>query len=74
MRKPRPSYFFPMLILILTLPTAASLTYVNITGDQTMRPLGITIANLAGNLVNGSSRGVVVQINWGTDARSASSK
>jgi hypothetical protein len=74
MRKPRPSYFFPMLILILILPTAASLFYVRVTGDQTMRPLGITIAHFANNLINGTTRGVVAQVQWGASAKSASSK
>ncbi len=37
MSKDSPSYFLPMLILILTLPTAASMLYVRITGDHTMR-------------------------------------
>jgi len=70
----RPSYFFPMLILVLTLPTAASLLYVKITGDQTMRPLGITLANLAENLIDGTSRGIIVQVDWGDQARAASTQ
>jgi hypothetical protein len=74
MRKPRPSYFFPLVILILTLPTAAMLTYVKVTGDQSLRPLGITLANLAENLTDGTSRGVIVQIDWGTLADSGSTK
>lgn len=74
MPKSRPSYFFPMVILVLTLPTAASVLYVKITGDQTMRPLGITFAKMAENLIDGTSRGVIAQIDWGDAANSASSK
>ncbi len=70
----RPYLFLSALIGVLALPALASLIYVKYTGDTTMRPLGITLANLTENSVTGTSAGITVQINWGKNTRSPNTK
>ncbi|MEE9427623.1 MAG: hypothetical protein V3V25_05675 [Paracoccaceae bacterium] len=74
MVKPRNNLFFAGVILLLSMPTVASVAYFKITGDPTFRPLGITVASLTENLVGGTSRGITVRIEWGESSNTSNSK
>ncbi|MGR3290509.1 MAG: hypothetical protein ACU0C9_04865 [Paracoccaceae bacterium] len=74
MFKTRYSYFFPVLIFVLVLPSALALLYVRLTGDQSMRPLGITLSNQTANTAGSAARGISVQIDWGVQANSPNSQ
>ncbi len=68
------SFILPALIVIVALPAVASLLYYKLTGDPTLRPLGVTLASLTENNIEGYNNGITVQIDWGADAHSPNSR
>ena len=74
MGKLRNNLFFAGVILLLSMPTVASVAYFKLTGDPTFRPLGITVASLTENLVGGTSRGITVRVEWGENSNTPNTK
>jgi hypothetical protein len=64
----------PVVIVIVALPAAASLLYYKLTGDPTLRPLGVTLASLTENNIEGYNNGITVQIDWGAGAQSPNTR
>ncbi|MDA5095062.1 hypothetical protein O2N63_13310 [Aliiroseovarius sp. KMU-50] len=72
MRKVATARVLGALILALSLPTFLSLLWHRLSGDPTMRPLGITKEALQDE----SGEGLIIQahVNWGTIEQSAASQ
>ncbi len=71
MPKRRLNLVVPVLIVAIGLPATLSWAYYKLTGDPTLRPLGVTLNSLRENDVAGYEAALVVTINWGRDTRSA---
>ncbi len=74
MRNRQINYLIPSLIFAALLPGATALAYYQITGDPTMRPLGITLSKLAENNTAGSATGLLVDIGWGRNTTTPNSR
>lgn len=74
MAKQRISLLIPALIFVAVLPGASALLFYNVTGDPTMQPLAITFSKLAERNSNGDAAGIVVEVEWGANARSSNTR
>ena len=70
MRKARLDLIIPALVLAIALPAGLSWAWYRLTGDPTLRPLGVTLSSLRESEVPGFGAGLTVRIDWGAEARS----
>jgi hypothetical protein len=74
MPRRRLNLIVPILTIIVALPALLSLAYYRFTGDPTLRPLGVTIESLTEAATPGYTSGITVEILWGRNATSPSSR
>ncbi len=74
MPKRRISLILPVMITIIALPATLSQLYYRVTGDPTMQPLSVTKSSMDAHEDPDGTRGILVQINWGINSTTPSTK